>query len=84
MDYLDKEKEFDTKIFVNSLELSQNTAYILVNVSIVEYKDGSAFCAHNNKDVLISLIDFRSPTENKNPGFSKKSGSKIFKTNSNK
>lgn len=59
----------DAKIYVNSIEMSQNIDYILVNVHIVEYVKEKAFCSHLNKDILISILDLRSPTENNNPGF---------------
>jgi hypothetical protein len=49
--------------------MSQNIDYILVNVHIVEYVKERAFCSHLNKDILISILDLRSPTENNNPGF---------------
>lgn len=59
----------EAKIYVNSIEMSQNIDYILVNVHVVEYVKERAFCSHLNKDILISILDLRSPTENNNPGF---------------
>ena len=42
---------------------------MLVNVHIVEYINDEAYCSHQNKQILLSLQDFRSVTENQNPGY---------------
>lgn len=59
-----EEDVIQDKIYVNGIELSQDYSYLIVNVHVVEYLNFKAKRAHVNKDILISLIDLRSPVEN--------------------
>lgn len=63
---------------MNTVELSQDFQYLLVNVHVIEYLNFKAKCAHVNKDILISLVDLRSSFENQNPGFDKKRGERVW------
>ena len=66
--FLEKNK-IEERIFVNSVDLSSDHSYLLVGIPVVEYVNDKARRAHVNKDIVISLQDLRSVTENQNPGF---------------
>ena len=56
--------KIEERIFVNSVDLSSDHSYLLVGIHVVEYLDDKARRAHVNKDIVISLQDLRSVTEN--------------------
>ena len=59
----------EEKIYINSVDLSSDFSYLLVSIHVVEYLNDKARRAHINKDLIVSLHDLRSITENQNPGF---------------
>jgi hypothetical protein len=49
--------------------LSSDHSYLLVSIHVVEFLNDKARRAHVDKDLIVSLQDLRSITENQNPGF---------------
>ena len=61
--------KIEERVYVNSVDLSSDHSYLLVGIHVVEYLNDKARRAHVNRDIVISLQDLRSVTENQNPGF---------------